>query len=316
MTKFSSSLWCSPGDLSVGGGRQTVGGGGGPLVMASSKKHRPVLGPNTRCCVKRRILTADRQTLAARLTAHCSSSQRRLPGATMTCVWNGWKVARGKLTLQSRSSGGKVPPPPPLKYPSRFKHELSEVLLSPFFPPQQQQQASVPISHRSYTSPIQNKRQRGHSGSRALSWLQIRLCVITLFSYGKHMTVNRSTIGLCVCLRTCIWLWALVRVRTRAHTHTHTHTQTGKYASVCVIRILGENEKGKFTEWESHSLNFLTELMFCKVIFKCAWKTALLLSKMSPSRMAWYLLWGWNTLSCSMFNLPVCVCVCVCVCVL
>lgn len=54
------------------------------------------------------------------------------------------------------------------------------------------------------TLPIQNRRQRAHSGSSVLSWLQIRLCVITLFSYGKHMTMNCSTIGLCAYLSMCV----------------------------------------------------------------------------------------------------------------
>ena len=44
------------------------------------------------------------------------------------------------------------------------------------------------------TLPIQNRRQRAHSGSSVLSWLQIRLCVIALLSYGKHMTASCSAI--------------------------------------------------------------------------------------------------------------------------
>lgn len=44
------------------------------------------------------------------------------------------------------------------------------------------------------TLPIQNRRQRADSGSSVLSWLQIRLCVIALLSYGKHMSVSCSAI--------------------------------------------------------------------------------------------------------------------------
>lgn len=68
---------------------------------------------------------------------------------------------------------------------------LSKVLLSHSFPT-----AAVSCSYLNTihdTLPIQNRRQRAHSGC-ALSWLQIRVCVITLFSYEKHMTMN-CTIG-------------------------------------------------------------------------------------------------------------------------
>lgn len=66
------------------------------------------------------------------------------------------------------------------------------------FSQQQQLQASVPIGTPFTRLCWFRKGVRAHSGSSGLSWLQIRLCVISLFSYGKHMTMNCSTIGLCV----------------------------------------------------------------------------------------------------------------------
>lgn len=114
---------------------------------------------------------------------------------------------------------------------------LSKVPLSHPFPT-----ASAPISIHD-TVPIQNRRQRAHSGSSVLSWLQIRLCVITLFGYGKHMTMNCSTIGLCAYLQmwVCDYGYLCMCV--------HSGSVIG-----CMIRIPEEGRKKGHSCYENNSL--------------------------------------------------------------
>lgn len=91
-----------------------------------------------------------------------------------------------------RSSENKV-------YPEPLNGVISWTIKGPaisVFP--QQQQVSAPIWTPFTILGQFGKGVTTHRGSGALSWLQIKLCVITLVSYGKHMTVNCSTIGLCV----------------------------------------------------------------------------------------------------------------------
>lgn len=100
------------------------------------------------------------------------------------------------------------------------------------------------LSERHSRPPIQNRRQRAHTGSSVLSWLQIRLCVITLFSYGKHMTMKCSTIGLGAYLRMCVCVWLRVHVHVCSQwQHHRLHEQNS-----CTIHAMRITLTGLITE--------------------------------------------------------------------
>jgi len=152
MTTLYSSLWCSPADLSVCGGRQTVGRGlgVGPLLWLTQIKKTAQMSHSSsaRCSLRVDVL-------------HVTHAGHRVH---ISCPRRLFSLA---FQMRRRCSGG----PYKQSSPRSSEHKVHP--------------ESPPGSFCSSLNAIQIGGQRAHRGFSMLSWLQIRLCVITLFSSGK-----------------------------------------------------------------------------------------------------------------------------------